>query len=170
MNSKQKVVGNRSKPIPKLSNAQIARFWERVYNAPYELAGGCIIWTRWLDPDGYGVFSTQEHGPLRAHRIAYTLAYGDIPYGLVIDHICTFRACVNPLHLRAVTIGENTRTGNSPCMQNSRKSECNKGHPYNKVNTYLRPSGGRGCKQCRNDAAYKYKDKYLQRVSYKLYE
>ena len=42
-----------------------------------------------------------------AHRVAYELAIGPIPPGLVIDHLlsrgCVLHHCVNPAHLEAVT-------------------------------------------------------------------
>jgi len=34
---------------------------------------------------------------------------GEIPKGLVIDHLCNIKKCVNPEHLEAVTYGENTQ-------------------------------------------------------------
>ena len=42
-----------------------------------------------------------------AHRIAYTIAYGSIPDGMTIDHLCRTKWCQNPAHLEPVTFEEN---------------------------------------------------------------
>lgn len=67
--------------------------------------GPCWVWqgNYWKN---YGSFHCQG-GSGFAHRIAYRMFKGEIPYGLIIDHICENRKCVNPVHLRAVTLSQN---------------------------------------------------------------
>jgi hypothetical protein len=54
-----------------------------------------------------------------AHRIAYELYVGPIPDGLVLDHLCRVRSCVNPKHLEAVTAAVNN--ARVPSFKRSRK-------------------------------------------------
>ena len=65
---------------------------------------GCWLWCGGANQStGYGSFSPRHGRTEMAHRIAYELARGPIPPGLVIDHRCKVRLCVNPAHLEAVT-------------------------------------------------------------------
>lgn len=68
-------------------------------------ANGCWIWQHQCCPAGYG----RAGQSLAAHRLAYEWAKGPIPDGLTVDHLCYVRNCINPDHLEAVTLGENTR-------------------------------------------------------------
>jgi hypothetical protein len=44
-----------------------------------------------------------------AHRVAYRLAYGEIPNGKMVLHTCDTACCVNPAHLYAGTAKDNAR-------------------------------------------------------------
>lgn len=86
---------------------------------------------------------------VQVHREAYENLVGPIPRGLTLDHLCRVRHCCNPDHLEPVTNGENVLRGDGLTAINARKTHCPAGHPYDAANTYVIPSGGRGCRECR---------------------
>ncbi len=101
------------------------------FNARWKLEGNCHIWQGYLDKDGYGSFYFRKK-LRRAHRVAYFMVVGDIPKGMVVDHICNNRPCVNPSHLRLLTPKANSLDSRSIPAQNARKTHCPKGHPYDR--------------------------------------
>ena len=109
---------------------------------------GCWVWMGHIRADGYGWFYKDGRAKL-AHRAAYELLVGAVPAALELDHLCRMRHCVNPAHLEAVTRLENVRRGEGG-KHNIVKTHCPRGHPYDEANTYPIPSGGRGCRACRN--------------------
>jgi HNH endonuclease len=82
---------------------------------------GCRIW------NGYGRVRNGSH-PVLAHRRVYEILVGKIPEGMVLDHVCNNRPCVNPAHLRVSTGKDNVLRGTGPTAVNYRKTHCNEGH------------------------------------------
>lgn len=88
------------------------RFWEKV-----EKTETCWLWTGAISGrTGYGSFvlAPLEDGSRKrvgAHRWAYQDEMGPVPEGLVLDHLCCVRRCVNPSHLEPVTYSVNALRG-----------------------------------------------------------
>lgn len=123
------------------------RFWRRV-----RTVGGCWDWTGCRSKKGYGrLGSGVGNQTIIASRVAYELAYGPIPIGLEIDHLCRNPSCVRFDHLEAVTHRENQLRG----LRGRMVTHCSQGHSYDEANTYVwnRPQGGthRHCKRCAVD-------------------
>jgi hypothetical protein len=118
---------------------------------------GC--WNHLSKPTGAGyTFVQLGKRPHLAHRVLFRWLVGEIPEGLVIDHLCRNRWCINPSHMEPVTMQENILRGEGLAAANARKTECVNGHPFDEANTYWWGTAGRhrGCKACRRENQRRY--------------
>lgn len=115
----------------------------------------CWEWTGHHDPKGYSKFWF-DGSMGYAHRFAYQTFIGPIPDGLVIDHLCKNRGCVNPGHMEPVTLSENSLR---QTPWNRRKTHCPSGHPLTLVPATRRRAGTRECVVCNRRRAREQKQR-----------
>ena len=125
------------------------RFWSKVdKNGP----NGCWIWTDALSKSGYAYIRSGSRTFPVCHRLSYEKMVGPIPSGMVLDHLCNNKACVNPSHLQPTTPKENVLRANSWSGRNHAKQFCPRGHPLSGDNLSLGQlrRGRRVCRTCFN--------------------
>jgi hypothetical protein len=146
-------------PRVRLSNGCYARvspaqrFWAKVdKNGPVSTyaphLGPCWLWTAKRDPHGCGRFWGAGQRFVPAPRFSYEGAYGPIPPGLELDHLCRTPSCVRPTHVEAVTHRENMLRGDNPSARCAKATHCKNGHAFDLLNTHFRPNGHRRCRTC----------------------
>jgi hypothetical protein len=112
------------------------------------VSNGCWEWQA-STIKGYGQIQWQMRRWV-THRLVWTMLVGDIPDGLVLDHLCRNRACCNPDHLRVCTLGENTLAPGSESVtaRNALQTHCIHGHELSGDNLKVQASGQRTCRAC----------------------
>lgn len=139
---------------PKISRGDSFRAKTTVSDFPHGRPGlgKCIEWRGLINHAGYGIFTHRPSGVIRqmAHRAALELEGEQIPEGMVVDHVCRNRACVNPAHLEIVTNEENLRRGIGYRLRNGMDNSCVHGHKYTPENTYENPNKAQDirCREC----------------------
>ena len=132
------MAGFTAREIPKLTSSELLKF-KLSYT---EEDSGCMVWKKSVR-GGYGQFKIKgERFP--AHRIAKHLELGKLDLSLVVDHVCQNKLCVNPKHLRQISVGDNVLCGTAPTANNAAKLFCNKGH---ELDPYVK-GGARRCGVC----------------------
>lgn len=131
------------------------RFWDKVTKTRE-----CWNWIGSTRYRGYGEFWTGNH-TVPAHRVAYEWFVAPIPKGFTVDHICRNTGCVNPDHLRVMTLSDNCRLGNRYAFRKA----CSKGHLYTPETTIISKAyGSRECRLCKREKDLKYHYKHRDRI------
>jgi len=105
----------------------IKRFWSKV-----QIAGKdeCWEWQAYRRKAGYGGFQ-RRNKPIDAHVVAFQVAYGPLPKGLIVRHKCDNPPCCNPEHLESGTYADNARDREVRGRANRPKGI---NHPHAKLN------------------------------------
>ena len=128
------------------------RFWGQVNKTET-----CWLWMGRLTKKGYGGRIGHLGKHYYPHQLAYIVEVGPIPDGLVIDHLCRVRSCVNPAHLEPVTAEENTRRG-----AEARWSEpCPNGHDPSFRG--VQPNGKARCSECEREGGRRYYERHAEK-------
>lgn len=98
--------GCRRKEISKDRASQPMFAENKLFNNRKIDANGCWYWTGLKDRDDYGIVSINKKA-WRVHRFSYTYWVGDIPFGMIVCHICDRPSCFNPDHLFLGSIKDN---------------------------------------------------------------
>jgi hypothetical protein len=90
-------------PLPPITESVAARFWAGIERGS---EAECWPWRRHCDTGGYGVIGIGGR-LIKAHRVAYAIAYGHTPGDMCVLHRCDNPCCCNPAHLTLGTQQDN---------------------------------------------------------------
>ena len=146
---------------------------ERIVDRFVKQPNGC--WHHPSKPNNKGYGVTRVGWPVtkgeKLHRLSWMYFNGDIPEGMVIDHLChnpstceggttcEHRRCVNPEHLQLVTAPENNQ---KTVRVLKFRTRCKNGHEL-KDNTYQYKSGTTtrfACHACKKEQSKMNQRKY----------
>lgn len=109
----------------------------------------------------------------KAHRISLLLHGIPLIPGLVVDHACRNKKCVNPKHLRQVSVAINTlENSGAASVFNKQKTHCPRGHEFRQYFSKCGKSHGRAafyrtCRICATAASTRYREKRRQNLNEK---
>jgi hypothetical protein len=124
--------------------------------SPTQTSTGCQEWTGYCEQNGYGLIKIDGR-QRKATRWILGIARGR-PLGRdeCALHHCDNPPCVNLDHLYVGDQLQNIRDMNDRGRARqpytellAARTHCPQGHPYDEVNTYIPPQGGRHCRACR---------------------
>lgn len=148
-----------------LARAATPGFWSKV-----DRGDGCWEWCGKINRrSGYGEFRVRKGTGMRAHRVAWAIAFGPIPDGLWVLHHCDNRRCVKTEpdarfpngHLWLGTHSDNMRDAKAKGRIANHAMRCPpvscpKGHSYSIHGT--RPGAARklACRVCVRERSREY--------------
>ena len=143
-----------------MTSQELVRFFQKVI---VNSETGCWLWkgaTGGKKQHRYGVFTVCGR-LVCAHRASYEHFVGPIPKGLVCDHVCEVKLCVNWQHLEPKSQVKNLHAScHTLNYRNSALTHCKNGHELFGDNIRMYKSQ-RVCRACKREwiRAYRKKNK-----------
>lgn len=125
----------------------LERFWQHARPST-----DCWKWLGRIDESGHSRFNYAGHRNAYAHRFAYEEFCGPISKGYELHHKCLNPSCVNPTHLRLLTVSEHRALTNRQERSYVLQTHCTRGHeltPENRIfNTTVSGRHYTMCREC----------------------
>jgi hypothetical protein len=96
----------RYKEIPKLTEKDIKRFFDRV---KYNPNNGCYEWMGATNAENYGVVNIRGYSQFLTHRVIFTILKNPVPLDRQVNHLCSNHMCVCVGHLEFCDDSRNRR-------------------------------------------------------------